>query len=76
MGKFDDDDPIHDRISTHFGHFSAVKFSFMSVDCSVESSAAEHFMNSLWADSFVKNNSAEMLAVAGTADMIEQYAVD
>ena len=76
MNKFDDDNLIYDRISTHFSHFSAVKFDFMSADYSVESLTAEHFMNSLWTDSFVKNSSAEMLAVTDTADMIEQHVVD
>ena len=76
MNKFNNDDLIHDRIDTYFDHFSTVKFSFMSVDCSVESSAAEHFMNSLWTDSFVKNSFAEMLAAVSTADMIAQHAVD
>ena len=76
MNKFDDDDLIHDRISTHFSHFSAVKFSFMSADCSVESLTAEHFINSLQTDNFMKNNSVKMLAVMNTADMIEQHTVD
>ena len=76
MDKFDDDDLIHDRIDTHFDHFSAVRFSFMSVNYSVESLAAEHFMNSLQTDSFVKNNFVKMLAVTDTADMIAQHAVD
>ena len=76
MGKFNDDDLIHDRISTHFGHFSAVKFDLMLVDCSVESLTAEHFVNSLQINNFMKNNSVKMLAVMGTADMIEQHAVD
>ena len=76
MSKFDDDDLIHDRIDTHFNHFSAVKFSLMLTDYSVESLAAEHFMNSLQTDNFVKNNSAEMLAAVSTADMIEQHTVN
>ena len=76
MSKFDDDDVIQNRISTHFDHFSAVKFDLMLTDCSVESSAAEYFMNSLQTDNFVKNNSVKMLAVTDTADMIAQHAVD
>ena len=58
----------------------------MSADYSVESLTAEHFMNSLWADSFVKNsfvknsfvknNFVKMPAAADTADMIAQHAVD
>ena len=76
MSKFNNDNLIHDRISTHFDHFSAVKFDFMLIDCFVESSAAEHFMNSLWMNSFVKNSFVKMLAVTDTADMIAQHAVD
>ena len=42
----------------------------MLTDCSVENLTAEHFMNSLQTDSFMKNNFVKMLAVTDTADMI------
>ena len=76
MDKLIDDDLIHDRIDTHCSHFSAVRFSSMSADCSVESLTAEHFMNSLQMDSFMKNSFVKMLAAVSTADMIAQHAVD